>query len=81
MTKSRSKKVRKIPEAQPEADYPFDTMMSALDWYFHVTTCRDHSNAERVAAFHAAHESFLALASGDTAMDAAANAPTSNTVH
>jgi hypothetical protein len=77
-----AKKVQKAPEPPVDPDDALIyTMMSALDWYFHVTTCRDHSNAERVAAFHAAHESFLALASGDTAMDAAANAPTSNTVH
>lgn len=76
----RSKK-QKVPVPQPEVDDPFDTMMTALDWYFHVTTCSHHANAERTDAYHAAHESFLAFVNGDPIMDSAANAPTSEAVH
>jgi hypothetical protein len=78
---SRSKKKQKVPVPQPEVDDTFDTMMTALDWYFHVTSCPEHSNGERTAAFHAAFESFLAFTGGDPAMDAAANAPTTMTVN
>lgn len=74
-------KKQKVPVPQAEVDDPFNTMMSALDWYFHVTTCRHHSNDERVEAFHAAHEGFLMFAGDDPLMDAEANAPTSNAVH
>jgi hypothetical protein len=95
MMKSRSKKVKKVPEPQPkvekhlgrsvammaETDDPFDTMMSALDWHFHVSRCREHSREERANAFHAAYAGFIAFTSGDLAMDAEANAPTSTAVH
>jgi len=74
------KKKQKVPVPQVEVDDPFDVMMTALDWYFHVTTCRDHANAERVDAFHAAHENFLAFI-GDDPLDDRANAPTTNTVN
>lgn len=75
------KKKPKVPVPQAEPDDPFDTMMSALDWYFHVSQCRGHTSEERTDAFHAAHEGFLAFTGGDPTMDAAANAPTSNAVH
>lgn len=81
MTKSRSKKVKEVPALQAEVDDPFDTMMTALDWYFHVTTCPHHANVERTDAFHAAHESFLVFIGDDPLMDAEANAPTSGAVH
>jgi hypothetical protein len=74
-------KKQKVPVLPPEVDDLFDAMMSALDWYFHVTTCHDHSNAERVAAYHAAHDGFLAFVHGDPLTDAKANAPTSMAVH
>lgn len=74
-------KKQKVPVPQEEVDDPFDAMMTALDWYFHVTTCRHHANAERVDAFHAAHESFLVFTGDDPMMDAAANAPTSGALH
>ena len=74
-------KKRKVPAAVEEVDDPFDMMMSALDWYFHVTSCRGHSNAERTDALYAAHESFLVFIGGDPLMDAEANAPTSGAVH
>lgn len=75
------KKKQKVAEPQPDTVDPFDTMMSALDWYFHVTNCHEHSNAERHAAFRAAHESFQVFVGDDPAMDAAANAPTTMTVN
>ena len=81
MTKSRSKKVKEVPALQAEVDDPFDTMMSALDWHFHVSQCRGHTREERADAFYAAHESFLAFIGDDPLMDAEANAPTSGAVH
>jgi hypothetical protein len=74
-------KKQKVPAAVEEIDDPFDTMMSALDWHFHVSRCRGHTREERTDAFHAAHESFLAFIGDDPLMDAEANAPTTMTVH
>ena len=74
-------KKRKVPAAVEEVDDPFDMMMLALDLYFHVVTCPDHSNAERHDALRAAHESFLAFTGDDPLMDAEANAPTSGALH
>jgi hypothetical protein len=77
------KKKQKVPVPQPQLDPlddGFDTMMSALDTYFHVSTCRDHTSRERAEAFHAAHDSFVAFVGGNLD-DARANAPTSEAVH
>lgn len=95
MSRKKTQKVQKVPAPQPkvekhlgrtvamiaETDDPFDTMMSALDWYFHVSRCQAHSREERADAFHAAYTSFIAFTDGDLAMDAEANAPTSRAVH
>jgi hypothetical protein len=82
--KTMHKKKQKVPVPQPEVDPlddGFDAMMSALDWYFHVSRCREHTGTERAEAFHAAYVSFIEFTNGDLAMDAEANAPTSGAIH
>ena len=72
--------MQEVPAAVEEVD-PFDEMMSALDWYFHVTSCRNHSNAERLEAFREAREAFAAFAGDDEAFDELATAPSTRTVN
>ena len=83
MTKFHSNFMQEVPAAVEEVD-PFDEMMSALDWYFHVTSCRNHSNAERLEAFREAREAFAAFAGDlrdDEAFDELATAPSTRTVN
>jgi len=77
-----------------EAD-EFDAMMSALDMFFHVHRCPNHSGAERMAAYAQAEQAFATFCGFDTVdfvgpeggdEDVAGdeptpNAPTSNKVH
>ena len=72
--------MQEVPAAVEEVD-PFDEMMSALDWYFHVISCRNHSNAERLEAFLGAREAFAAFAGDDEAFDELATAPSTRTVN
>ena len=72
--------MQEVPAAVEEVD-PFDEMMSALDWYFHVTSCRNHSDAERLEAFGEAREAFAAFAGDDEAFDELATAPSTLTVN
>lgn len=65
-------------EPLDEAD-TFDTMMEALDWYFHVVTCPNHDRDERHAALRDAHQAFLAFTGDD--MVGGGNAPTSLSIH
>jgi hypothetical protein len=81
MSRKKVKEVKEVPVPQPEVDDGFDLMMSALDWYFHVTSCRNHSNAERLEAFRAAHDGFEAFVGDDPTMDAKSNAPTTMTMN
>lgn len=69
-----------------EIDDDFDAMMYALDVFFHVTECPNHSGAERMNAYAAAKQAFTLFVGGFEDHDAAAepatpNAPTSNKVH
>ena len=72
--------MQEVPAAVEEVD-PFDNMMSALDWYFHVTSCRNHSNNERLEAFREARDAFIAFAGDDEAFDELATAPSTTTVN
>lgn len=81
MTKSHAKRAQEVSAAEAQVDDAFDTMMSALDWFFHVTTCHEHTNAERAQAYRAAREGFRVFVGDDPTMDAAANAPTTTTVN
>jgi len=76
----RSKKTREVPLPQPHSDPSaefddiFDTMVSALDWYFHVTSCREHTDDERREAFAATRDSYAGFSGDDLANEV--NAPT-----
>jgi hypothetical protein len=50
----------------------FDEMMDALDAFFHVTTCPNHSDAERKEAFGLAYQAYYKFAGDpdDTTGDA-----------
>lgn len=54
----------KVVVAPPAEDdgKNFGTMMEALEWYFHVTSCNNHTPSERREAYMEARTAFVAFA-------------------
>lgn len=73
-------------EATDEDSAVFDTMMEALDLYFHVTSCPNHTHEERQQAYYNARQAFIDF-NGDEDEDEEVlgdddkqNAPSTNTL-
>jgi len=54
-----------VTEADEADDDAFDTMMSALDVFFHVAKCPNHSKEERQEALKEAADAFAAYVGYD----------------
>jgi hypothetical protein len=96
MNKASKPSDQSTPADRREPDQgAFDTMMEALEMYFHMATCPDHTKEERTQAFVHARDSFAAFAYDDETPapepqkrehvlgddDPKQNAPSTDTVH
>lgn|SRR5579864_33171 len=66
---SEAKSANESPEAG-DHDAEFHTMMEALEVYFHVTSCQNHTPEERREAYLQARTAFVAFAFDEDATDA-----------
>lgn len=76
--------VEQLQPAERDDATDSDELMDALDVFFHVNECPNHTDDERREAYQQARAAFFALITDEGVVDefdAQANAPTSGSVN